>query len=169
MKFALPAAAAALLSLWIFFIRRRLTILSEDVDQAFKRFHAQQLCRINALAALVELTNEYAPGAVLARSDIVQACCAMVSSNSSIKDIGKRERTMSQILTQITQAARTHPEIRNDTRYSKCISEMELYESLSSTNRLLYNSSVNKLNRELRRFPVSGRLLGFRKREYIEG
>lgn len=84
MKFALPAAAAALLSLWVFFIRRRLTILRENVDQAFKRFHAQQLCRINALAAL-------------------------------------------------------------------------------------FNSSVNKLNRELRRFPVSGRLLGFRKREYIEG
>lgn len=74
MKYALPAAAAALPSLWIFFIRRRLTILRENVDQAFKRSHAQQLCRINAPAALVELTNEYAPGAVRARSDIVQAC-----------------------------------------------------------------------------------------------
>lgn len=169
MKFALPAAVAALLSLWIFFIRRRLTILRENVDRAFKRFHAQQLCRINALAALVELTNEYAPGAVRVRSDVVQSCCAMVSSNSSMKDIGKRERTMSQILTQITQAARTHPEMRSDARYSKCMSEMDLYEGLSNTNRLFYNSTVNKLNRELRRFPVSGHLLGFRKREYIEG
>lgn len=169
MKFALPAAAAALLSLWIFFIRRRLTILRANVDQAFKCFHAQQLCRINALAALVELTNEYAPGAVRIRSDVVQSCCAMVSSNSSMKDIGKRERTASQILTQITQAVRTHPEMRSDAHYSKCMSEMDFYESLSNTNRLRYNSSVNKLNRELRRFPVSGRLLGFRKREYIEG
>lgn len=168
MKFALPAAVAALLSLWIFFIRRRLTILRENVDQAFMRFHAQQICRINALAALVELTNEYAPGAVRVRSDVVQSCCAMVSSNSSMKDIGKRERTVSQILTQITQAAQTHPEMRSDARYSKCMSEMNLYESLSNTNRLLYNSSANKLNRELRRFPLSGRMLGFRKREYIE-
>ena len=59
--------------------------------------------------------------------------------------------------------------VRSDARYFKSMNDMSYHESLSNTNRLLYNASVNKLNRELRRFPVSARLLGFQKQEHIEG
>lgn len=76
---------------------------------------------------------------------------------------------MSRILSQIAQAAQTCPEMRNDERYVKCINEMGFYEDLSRANRLLYNDSVTKLNRQLLRFPESvlGRMLGFQKLEYI--
>lgn len=97
-----------------------------DTQVRLACFHAQQFCRINALAVLADLTNEYAPGAVW---------------------------------------------VRSDARYFKCMSEMGLYEDLSRMDRLLYNDSVTKLDQELRRFPASafGRMLGFQKREYIEG
>lgn len=171
MKFAIPSAVLALLvlCLWALSTRRRLTALRMEIDQALERFHAQQFGRINALAALIDLTNEYVPGALRVRSDVAQACFILISSNSSLKDIGKRERTMSQILSEIIQAAQTHPEMRSDARYFKYMNDMSYHESLSNTNRLLYNASVNKLNREIRRFPVSARLFGFQKQEYIEG
>lgn len=169
MIYALPAAAVVLLSLWMFFTRRRLAVLRENADQALASYHAQQLYRTDALAALVDLTQEYAPGAVWVRSDVVQACCGMISKDSSLKDVGKRERTMSRILSQIAQAVQLHPEMRNDERYLKCVKEMEGYEALSRANRLLYNDSVTNLNRQLLRFPTSmfGRMLGFQKLEYI--
>ena len=171
MRYAIPAAVLALLvlCLWALSMRRRLTALRMEIDQALERFHAQQFGRINALAALIDLTNEYVPGALRVRSDVAQACFILISSNSSLKDIGKRERTMYQILAEIIQAAQTCPEMRSDARYFKCMNDMSYHESLSNTNRLLYNASVNKLNRELRRFPVSARLLGFQKQEYIKG
>ena len=171
MKYAIPAAVLALLvlCLWALSVRRRLTALRLEIDQALERFHAQQFGRINALAELVDLTNEYAPGAVRVRGDVVLSCCTMITQGSSLSDIGKRERTMSQILSEIIQAAQTHPEMRSDARYFKRMNDMSYHESLSNTNRLLYNASVNKLNRELRRFPVSARVLGFQKQEYIEG
>lgn len=169
MKYALPVVAVAVLFLWTLSTRRRLTVLGEDVDQALTQFNAQQFCRINALAALVDLTNAYAPGAVWVRSDVIQSCCGMISSASSLKDIGKKELIMSQILTQIMQAVQLHPELRSDARYFKCMSELSLYENLSRAHRLLYNGSVNRLNRELRLFPASvmGRVLGFQEREPI--
>lgn len=167
MRYALPAVV--LLFLWMLFARRRLAALKEDADRALARFHAQQFYRISALAALMDLTYEYTPGVVRVRSDVVQACCGMISGDSSLKDISKRERIMSQILTEIAQAAQPCPEMRSDARYVKYLNEMGFYEDLSCANRLLYNDSVNKLNRQLRLLPVSGRLLGFQKREYIEG
>lgn len=171
MKYAIPAAVLALLvlCLWALSTRRQLTALRMDVDQALKSFHTQQLGRINALAALVDLINEYVPGAVRVRGDVVQACCGIISSDSSLKDIGKREYSISQILKEIMQAAQARPELWSNAHYLECVREVDLYESLSNTNRLLYNTSVNKLNRKLQRFPVSGRLLGFQKQEYIEG
>lgn len=121
MKFAIPAAALTLLLLRLRTLSawRRLTVLRMEIDQALERFHAQQFGRINALAALIDLTNEYVPGALRVRSDVAQACFILISSNSSLKDIGKRERTMSQILSEIIQAAQTHPEMRSDARYFK--------------------------------------------------
>lgn len=171
MKFAIPAAALTLLLLCLRTLSawRRLTALRKDADEALKSFHTQQLGRINALAALMNLTNEHVPGALRVRSDVAQACFILISSDSSLKDIGKRERTMYQILTEISQAAQMHPVMRSDVRYFKYMNDMSHYESLSNTNRLLYNASANKLNRELQWFPVSGHLLGFQKQEYIEG
>lgn len=171
MEYAIPAAALTLffLCLWTLAAWRRLTVLKKNADEALKGFHAQQHGRINALAALIDLTNEYVPGALRVRSDVAQACFILISSSSSLKDIGKRERTMSQILSEIIQTAQTHPEMRSDVHYFKYINDMSHYESLSHTSRLLYNVSVNKLNWELRWFPVSARLLGFQKQEYIEG
>lgn len=76
MKYAIPVAVLALLvlCLWALSAWRRLTALRMDADQALEGFHAQQHGRINALAALIDLTNKYVPGALRVRSDVAQAC-----------------------------------------------------------------------------------------------
>ena len=171
MKFAIPAATLILLvlCLWALSTRRRLTALRLDADQALEGFHARQPDRINALAALVDLTNEYVPGAIRVRGDVVISCCIMITRDSSLSDIGKRERTMEQILTEIAQTARQHTEMRSDARYAEYMGEMVCCEELSRESRLLYNKSVDQLNRALLRFPVSvlGGLFEIRKQEPI--
>ena len=171
MKYAIPVAVLALLvlCLWMLSTRRRLTSLRMDADQALVSFHALQPDRINALAGLVDLANEYAPGAVRVRGDVVISCCTMITQDSSLSDIGKRERTMAQILTEIVQTAQQHAEMRSDARYAKYMSEMIRCEKLSRESRMLYNKDVDQLNRELLRFPMSmlGRLFGLRRREPI--
>ena len=171
MKYAIPAEVLALLALclWALSTRRRLTALRMDVDQALVCFHARQPARINALAGLVDLTNEYAPGAVRVRGDVVLSSCTMITHGSSLSDIGKRERTMEQILTEIVQTAQQHAEMQSDARYAKYMSEMIRCEKLSRESRMLYNKDVDQFNRELFRFPASvlGRLFGLRRREPI--
>ena len=171
MKYAVPAAALTLvlLCLWALSTWRRLTALRMDADQALVSFHALQPKRINALAGLVDLTNEYAPGAVRVRGDVVLSCCTMITHGSSLSDIGKRERTMEQILTEIVQTAQQHADMRSDARCAEYMSEIARCEKLSRESRLLYNKSTDQLNRELLRFPASvlGRLFGLRRREPI--
>ena len=115
------------------------------------------------------MTNEYAPGAVRVRGDVVISCCTMITQDSSLSDIGKRERTMAQILTEVVQAAQQHTEMRSDARCAEYVSEMIRCERLSRESRLRYNKSVEQFNRELLCFPASvlGRLFGFKKREPI--
>ena len=171
MKYAVPAAVLALvlLCLWALSARRRLTTLRMDADKALKGFHTQQRDRINALVRLVDLTNEYVPRAVRARGDVVFSCCIMITQGSSLSDIGKRELTMAQILTEIVQTAQQHAEMRSDARYAEYMGEMVRCEKLSRESRLVYNSSVDQFNRALQHFPTSvfGRLFGFKKREPI--
>ena len=171
MKYAVPAAVLTLvlLCLWALSTRRRLTALRMDADQALVSFHALQQDRINALAGLVDLTNEYAPGAVRVRGDVVLSCCIMITQDSSLSDIGKRERTMAQILTEIAQTAQQHAEMRSDARYAKYMSEMIRCEKLSRESRMRYNKDVDQFNRALQHFPASvlRRLFELRKQEPI--
>lgn len=110
MKFAIPAAALALLvlCLWALSTRRRLTALRMDADEALEGFHVQQRDRIIALATLVDLTNEYVPGAIRVQGDVVVSYCTMITRDSSLCDVGTRERTMEQILTEVVQTAQQH-------------------------------------------------------------
>ena len=170
MKYAVSAAVLALLVLCLWALSmRRLTALRMDADEALKGFHTQQRDRINALVRLVDLTNEYVPRAVRVRGDVVLSCCTMVTQGSSLSDIGKRELTMAQILTEIVQTAQQHTEMRSDARYAEYMGEMVRCEKLSRESRLHYNNSADQFNRELLHFPASvfGRLFGFEKREPI--
>lgn len=170
MKFALPVVVAVLFFLWMFFVRRRLTALEECVDRELACFSLQQSARFESLAALMELTEEYAPDAMLVRSDSFQFRRDMVLTASTLKEAERKELIMSGILAQIIQAIQLHPEIQADERYFKCMCAMSLQENLSRTKRLLYNDSVGRLNREFLFFPMCmfRCLPGFQKREYLK-
>lgn len=171
MELIILAAATALLALWLFSLRQRLTVLAENADQALARFSTQQSSCFNALAALLELTEEYAPGELLVQSDSIRLRRDGISTASTLEDADKKELVMSGILTQIIKVVQKHPEMQADSRYFNCMGRMSVYESLSRTGRLLYNDSVSRLNRELLLFPASivGRMSGIQKREYLQG
>lgn len=170
MKFALPAMAAVLLWLWLFFTRRRLKGLEEAVDQELERFSLQQFSRFESLAALMELTDEYEPHALMVRPDSFPFRRDMTLTAFTLEEAERRDRVMSGILNRIIEVIQLHPEMQADERYFKCMSTMSMRENLYRTKGMLYNSSVGNLHRELRTFPTSifKYLPGFQMREYLE-
>lgn len=170
MKFALPVVVAALFFLWMFFTRRRLRALEETADRELASFSLQQSARFESLVTLMALTEEYAPDAMLVRSDFLRSRRDMIFTAFTLEEAERKEQIMSGILTQIIQAVQRHPEMQADERYFKCMSTMSLQENLSRTRRLLYNNSVGRLNRELLFFPTSifRYLPEFQKREYLK-
>lgn len=171
MECIILAAAVALLALWLFSLRQRLTVLAENADQALARFSTQQSSCFGVLAALLALTEEHAPGELLVQSDSIQLRRDRISTVSTPEEAEKKELIMSGILTQIIKVVQTHPKMQADGRYFNCMGRMSVYESLSRTGRLLYNDNVSRLNRELLLFPASiiGRMSGIQKREYVQG
>lgn len=171
MGYAASAAAVGFLflCLWAYSLRRRLSALEETVDRALEDFNKRQFCRIDALAALMRLTEQYAPRTVWAQPDVVRAYCARTLEAPALEDIAQREAMIARIISQILQAIERRPEIRSDWRYFQYLSAMSAHESLSRTSRLLYNDNAGRFNRELLLFPSSmlGRVLGIKKRGYL--
>jgi len=54
-------AIAALIALWAVSVRRRLTILDENVGSAMNELELQLSCRFDALMSLLELTKKFHP------------------------------------------------------------------------------------------------------------
>ena len=73
-------------------------------------------------------------------------------------------------LHQIAALADQYPQLAQDEDYAKRMRAVDSYARMMQTSRLIYNDSVAKLNRALRRFPTMlvGRLLGFHQQDYLE-
>lgn len=76
----------------------------------------------------------------------------------------------SEALGRIAITTEQYPELKANQTYIKTMDAVQIFENMVRTSRLIYNDGVNRLNREIRMFPVSmiAGLLGFRQRDYLE-
>ena len=160
----------AALALWGVTLRRPLVALHENVNHATKQIGIQLSSLFDALAALLNLTKEYAANECKILIETIKSRRSVISAVSTPEDVIAQEKMISEILGRISMIAEQYPELKANGNYTKCMNAIENYEKMLRTSRLIYNDHVTRLNRELRLFPTSliAGVFGFHERDYLE-
>lgn len=159
----------AVLVLWGVTVRRRLVGMNENVNHAMKQIGVQFSSLFDALAALLNLTKEYAANECKILIETVKSRRSVISAVSTPEDVIAQKKIFSEILGRISMISEQYPELKANSNYTKCMNALDNYEKMIHTSRLIYNDNVTRLNRELRLFPTSliAGVFGFREREYL--
>lgn len=169
MPFVIIGGLIAIFVIWGIGVRRRLTAMDENVNNAMSQIGVQLSSRFDVLAALLELEKGYAAHESQTLVETIKLRRSAITAASAPNDVLKQERVISEALGRISMVAEQYPELKADESYKRCMDAVDSYEKMVRTSRLIYNDSVTRLNRELRTFPTSllGGLLEFRPRDYL--
>lgn len=164
------SSAILLLALWAASCRRRLAVLDENVNSAMTQVGIQISSCFAALDPLLYLLKEYDPREFQILFETVRSRRSAITASSEVGDVLEQEDVIDQILDRVTAAADRYPALKAREHYAKYMSAVDGCEKMIRTSRLIYNDSVNKLNRELRMFPASlmAGIFGFHGRDYLE-
>ena len=82
----------------------------------------------------------------------------------------EQEQHLAQAMSYITVAAESHPSLKADPAYQRCMEAANCYSRMVYTSSLIYNDSVTRLNcaLEQKRFGLLAGLLGIAPREYLQ-
>lgn len=170
MEFIIIGIIIVLLFIWIIVVQRRLTGMDENVNNAMSQIGVQISSRFDALTVLLDITKRYADCESQTLTVTAETCCNAIRATSTPEEVLKQERVIGEILHCISIVAECCPELKADENYTKCRKALDRYENMVHTSRLIYNDSVSRFNRELRRFPtcVLALAFGFQQREHLE-
>lgn len=154
---------------WVTSVQRTLVILDENINNAMSQIGVQLSSRWDVLSSLLDLIKGYATHEYKTITETITARRS-ISKDSSTDDITKQENMIVIVMGQIMAVAEKYPDLKADKTYIKSMDEVNQYENMVHTSRLIYNDSVTKLNRAIRMFPVSiiSGLIGFSKRICLE-
>lgn len=162
-------AVLVLLILWAISVRRRLTVMDENISHVMGQIGMQLSSCLKTLDALLELTGAYAAPESQVLVDALRSRRCVLSAQSAPEDVMEQRKVISGTLDRISMLAKRYPDLKVSEGYAACMAAVDSYQKMVHTSCLLYNDGVTKLNRELRLFPASllGRLFGFRPKTYL--
>lgn len=168
--FIVIIAVVAIIVLWVISTQRKLVVLDENINSAMSQIGVQLSTRFDALTALLNLIKGYANQESETLLETIKSRRRVITAKSTPDDVLRQEGVISEVLCRITMVTQQYPELKESEKYIKTMDAVETFENMLRTSHLIYNNSVNKLNREIRMFPISmiAGMLGFRKREYLE-
>jgi LemA protein len=154
---------------WTMSTQRRLVVLDENINNAMSQIGVQLSCRFDALAALLDLAREYAGYESEKLIETIKSSRSDITAKSTTGDVLRQEGIICEILDRVVMFSEQYPEFKENKNYHKIMDAVETYENMLRTSRLIYNDSVNKLNREIRMLPVSiiAGMLGFSMRNCV--
>ena len=155
---------------WAMSAQRRLVVLDENINNAMSQIGVQLSCRFDTLTALLEITKGFARQESETLIETIKTARSDITAKSSPDDIQRQETAIAEALCGIVKLREQYPELKVNETFNKTMDAVQTYENMLRTSRLIYNDSVNKLNREVRMLPVSiiARMLGFSIRNYLE-
>ena len=94
----------------------------------------------------------------------------MITAMSTPEQVQKQDRLLEEILEKVRILGEKYPELQEERNYARCMEAAESYGKMVRTSCLIYNDSVAKLNRAVRKLPASllAGMLGFHQEEYLE-
>ena len=93
-----------------------------------------------------------------------------INALSTPAQVLEQEQHLAQAMSYITVAAESHPSLKADPTYQRCMEAANCYSRMVYTSSLIYNDSVTRLNcaLEQKRFGLLAGLLGIAPREYLQ-
>lgn len=158
-----------LLAIWVISTKRRLMAMDENVNNAMNQIGVQLSSCFDTLIALLDLTEVYVAYESRILNETIQAKRRVIAAKSSPEEVLGQEEMIVEALERIALMAECCPELMADQNYAKCRDAVDSYEKMMRTSRLIYNDSVAKLNKTIRRIPtilIAG-VLGFHQRDYF--
>lgn len=161
---------AVLVFLWAVSTQRRLVVLDENIRDAMCQIGVQLSSRFDALMPLLDLTKSYAMYESETLIESIENLRGVITAKSTPNDVLHLEGVICVALRRVAMITEQYPELKVNQTYIKTMDAIQTFENMMRTSRLIYNDSVTKLNREIRRFPIFiiAAMLGFRKREYLD-
>ena len=159
----------AIIISWVISVQRTLVVVDENINNTMSQIGVQLSSRWDALISLLDLTKGYATHEYNTLTEIIKDRCP-ITKDSLLDDIRKQENIIAAVMRGIMAVAENYPDLKVNSTYIKTIDAVNQYENMVRTSRLIYNDSVNKLNRAIRMWPASliAGILGFSKRAYLE-
>lgn len=125
---------------WLSYVRRRLSELNENVNTAMNQIGLQLSSRFRALEALLELARTHGLSAQLVLLP------PSINALSTPAQVLEQEQHLAQAMSYITVAAESHPSLKADPAYQRCMEAANCYSRMVYTSSLIYNDSVTRLN-----------------------
>jgi len=151
-------------------VQRKLTLLDENTCNAMNQIGVQLSGIYDALNVLLDLVKDFDMDERESLIELINSKRIVVAAKSIPEDVRRQEAVISEMLERIAIVLEKYPESKTDQKYAHTMGAIETFESMMVTSRLIYNDSVAKLNRAIRKFPtfLAAELLGYRQKEYLE-
>lgn len=166
----IAGALIVFLVLWILSAQQKIVILEENIDDIMNQTGVQLSSQFDALIALMSLAGSYAKRESERMTELIKTQRKTITEESVPADVFHQEKTISIALSWLSLVSEQYPEFKVDENYEEMMGAVKRFGSMVNTSRLMYNDSVTRFNRALRKFPVSmvAGMLDLSKKEYLE-
>lgn len=158
-----------LVGIWVIMTRKKLACLEENVCHAMNQIGVQLDSRARTLEMLRKTTEELAQGELPVSRQYENGNWEKIGADATPKQVMEQEKAMERITAQLGTVLEEHPEWKMQADCVTYLDALAGYEKMMCTSRLIYNDSVTRYNKAVRRFPANliAWMLGFSRREYI--
>lgn len=158
-----------LVGIWVIMTRKKLACLEENVCHAMNQIGVQLDSRARTLEMLWKTTEELAQGELPVSRQYENGNWEKIGADATPKQVMEQEKAMERITVQLGTVLEEHPEWKMQADCVTYLDALAGYEKMMCTSRLIYNDSVTRYNKAVRRFPANliAWMLGFSRREYI--
>ena len=158
-----------LVGIWVIMTRKKLACLEENVCHAMNQIGVQLDSRARTLEMLRKTTEELAQGELPVSRQYENGNWEKIGAEATPKRVMEQEKAMERITAQLGTVLEEHPEWKMQADCVTYLDALAGYEKMMCTSRLIYNDSVTRYNKAVRRFPANliAWMLGFSRREYI--
>lgn len=158
-----------LVGIWVIMTRKKLACLEENVCHAMNQIGVQLDSGARTLEMLWKTTEELAQGELPVSRQYENGNWEKIGADATPIQVMEQEKAMERITAQLGTVLEEHPEWKMQADCVTYLDALAGYEKMMCTSRLIYNDSVTRYNKAVRRFPANliAWMLGFSRREYI--
>ncbi|MCC8037228.1 MAG: LemA family protein [Bacteroidales bacterium] len=159
-----------LLAAWVVSTQKRLVKCDETSKNALSQIGVQLDARWGALLALAKTASQYATHEKETLVKTIEMRRPVQVSMMHLNDIRDSETQLGNLLGRLNMLQEQYPNLKADTLFQQQMRDIDRYENMVRTSRMVYNDAVTIKNRLVRQLPSSivAAMFGFSTDAYID-